>query len=83
LIYNIDVNEPRCIRYFNSKEGAAVACTLLREEGFECEMKEQKIGSVTIDKYGLPLKYKLYVERGEINKIAKILAEKMSESRLK
>lgn len=77
------MREPRCIRYFNSKGGADAACILLREEGFECEVKEQKIGSVTIDKYGLPLKYKLYVERNEITKIAKILAEKMGETRLK
>jgi hypothetical protein len=77
------MREPRCIRYFNSKEVAVAACKLLQEEGFECEVKEQKIGSVTIDRYGLPLKYKLYVERSEINKIAKILAEKIGESRLK
>jgi hypothetical protein len=77
------MREPRCIRYFNSKEGVDAACKLLQEEGFESEVKEQKIGSVTIDRHGLPLKYKLYVERDEINKIAKILAEKMSEARLK
>lgn len=73
------MREPRCIRYFNSNDSAVRASNLLRREGFDAEVKEQKIGSVTTDRYGLPLKYKLYVEREDINKIAKILAGKLNK----
>lgn len=53
------------------------ACNLLLRAGFDAHMKEQTIGSVTMDKDGLPLKYKLYVERADINKIAKLLATRL------
>lgn len=71
------MREPRCIRYFSNRQIAISAVELLIQNGFEAEMKEQKIGSVTADKNGLPLKFRLYVERKKINKIAKLLAEKL------
>lgn len=78
LPYNSNaMREPRCIRYFSSKEQAVAACDLLSQEGYDARVDEQKIGSVTVDKNGYPLKFKLYVERDDINKIAKLLAEKL------
>lgn len=71
------MREPRCVRYFSSRDHAVSACELLIQNGFEAEMKEQKIGSVTVDRNGYPLKFKLFVERDDINKIAKLLAEKL------
>ncbi len=73
------MREPRCIRYFSNKERAVSACDLLLREGFDAHIKEQTIGSVTIDKDGLPLKYRLYVERDDINKIAKLLATRLKK----
>jgi hypothetical protein len=60
-------------------KSAVAAHDLLRQEGFEAEIKEQKIGSVTLDRHDLPLKFRLYVERDDINKIAKLLAEKIKK----
>ncbi len=73
------MREPRCIRYFSSKEQAIASRDLLLQEGYDARVEEQKIGSVTVDKNGYPLKFKLYVGRDDIHKIAKLLAGKLKK----
>lgn len=77
--YNIFMKEPRCIRYFSDFSKDEMACDLLLKEGFDVELQEKKVGSVTLDRNGLPLKYLLYVERADINRIAKYLAFKIKK----
>lgn len=73
------MREPRCIRYFSSLEKAEMAKDLLRSEGFEAEVAEDKFGPITLDKLGFPLRFRLYVQREDINKIAKLLAKKIKK----
>ena len=71
------MREPRCIRYFSSLEKVTVARDLLIANGFEAEIKEDKFGTLTLDKFGLPLRFRLYVERDDIKPIAQLLTSKL------
>ena len=68
------MHEPRCIRYFSEKKKAFLARDLLNSKGFDAEVMENNIGPFTLDRFGMPLRFRLYVERKDINKIAQILA---------
>lgn len=73
------MKEPRCIRYFSSLVKAEFAKELITSEGFEAEVKEDTFGTVSLDRYGLPLRFRLYVEMNAINPIAEILAKKIKK----
>jgi len=74
------MKEPRCIRYFSSYEKALKARDFIKSEGFNAEVTEDTFGTLTLDRLGMPLRFRLYVERGDIGKIAKILAGKLKNS---
>lgn len=76
------MKEPRCIRYFSNEEKAIMSRDLIISEGFEAEIREDKFGMMTLDKFGLPLRFRLYVERHDIDKVAEIIAEKLRRSRI-
>lgn len=59
-----------------------MARDLIVSEGFEAEIKEDKLGTMTLDKFGLPLRFRLYVERQNISRVAEILAEKLRRGRI-
>ena len=71
------MKEPRTIRYFSNEEKANNACKLLKDVGFECYVSEDKFGTITLDKLGFPLRFRLYVEREDIKKIAEFLAKRI------
>lgn len=71
------MKEPRCIRYFSDEGKAILARDIIVGQGFDAEIKEDKFGTMTLDKFGMPLRFRLYVERGDINRIAAILAKKI------
>lgn len=71
------MNEPRCIRYFYNETKANSACKFLKEEGFECDVVEDKFEKLTLDRVGMRRRFRLNVERTDIYKIAEVLARKM------
>lgn len=75
------MREPRAIRYFYNKEIADRACRYLQNEGFECYIKEDMFEKLTLDKVGMQGRFRLYVERDDINKIAEILSKKLRSRR--
>lgn len=70
------MQEPRAIRYFYNLDIANKACEFLQKEGFECYIKEDMFEKLTLDKVGMRRRYRLYVERHDIYKIAETLAGK-------
>lgn len=76
-MYNCFVKEPRAIRFFYSEVKAYSACKLLKSEGFDCYVEEDMFEKLTLDKVGMKRRYRLYVERTDIFKIAEVLAQKM------
>lgn len=73
------MREPRTIRYFYNKEIADKACKFLKKEGFDCFINEDMFEKLTLDKVGMRRRFRLYVERDDINKIAEILARKVKK----
>lgn len=76
------MREPRAIRYFYNKEIADSACRYLQKESFKCYIKEDMFEKLTLDKVGMQRRFRLYVERDDINKIAEILAKKLRSRRI-
>ena len=74
--------DPRAIRYFYNEESANKACEYLKGEGFDCYVKEDMFEKLTLDKVGMRRRFRLYVEREDINKIAEILAKKLRSQRI-
>lgn len=71
------MNEPRCIRYFKVKEKAEIARDILINEGFEAYVTEDKFYDIALRELGMTSRFRLYVERADIEVIAKVLQEKM------
>jgi len=73
------VQEQRAIRYFYNLDIANKACEFLQSEGFDCYIKEDMFEKLTLDKVGMRRRYRLYVERNDIYKIAEVLEKKMKK----
>lgn len=71
--------EPRCIRYFKTKESAQKACDLLIKEGFQAYIEEDKFKGVSLKDLGVAPRYRLYVEKAAIVSIARTLLRKMKK----
>lgn len=71
------MKEPRCIRFFYNEQRAENACEYIREEGFDCYIKEDMFEKLTLDKLGFKRRFRLYVEMQDINPIAQLLASKL------
>lgn len=70
---------PRCIRYFKSKELAEKAKRIVEAGGFEAYVEEDTFRGLTLEEFSVPPRYKLYVEMTQINSVAKYLASKMKK----
>lgn len=70
------MNEPRAIRIFPTKEKAEQACKIIRDGGFECYVKEDKFGDLTLPEVRIPARFRLFVEREDIDRVAAYLAKK-------
>lgn len=73
------MNEPRCIRYFKVKEKAEIARDILINEGFEAYVTEDKFYDIALSELGMISRFRLYVDRKDINPIAKVLEEKLKK----
>ncbi len=71
------MNEPSCIRIFNDRKAATNAVMVLKNAGFEAYYKEDRFGELTLKTLGIRPRFRLYVERQEINNIAKFLGEQL------
>ena len=75
------MKEPRAIRFFYNKNNADSACGLLKKNGFDCYITEDKFEKLTLDKLGMRRRYRLYIEMNDINKIAEVLAKKLKKNK--
>lgn len=73
------MKEPRCIRYFKTLDKAELARDILIEEGFEAYVTEDKFYDIALKDLGMISRFRLYVERDEIEPIAKLLLAKMKK----
>jgi len=67
------MREPRAIRIFDTSEEAERACEIIKSGGFECYIKEDMFGELTIPEVRIPARFRLFVERVEIDNVARFL----------
>jgi len=65
--------EPKAIRFFDTREAADMACEVIKRGGFECEVKEDMFGDLTLPEVRIPARFRVLVERTEIYNVAKYL----------
>jgi len=73
------MKEPRCIRYFKSRERAELARDILIEGGFEAYVTEDKFYDIALKDLGIISRFRLYVEKKDIGPIARLLLTKMKK----
>lgn len=72
------MNEPRAIRIFDNKEEADRACEIVKRGGFVCYVKEDKFGDLTLPEVRIPARFRLLVEKDDIEEIGIYLANKLN-----
>ena len=73
------MNKPRCIRYFKAKEEAEIAKDILIEEGFEAYVTEDKFYDIALSELGMISRFRLYIDRSDIDSIAKVLEDRLKK----
>lgn len=71
------MRESRAIRIFDTKEEADRACEILKSGGFECYVKEDMFGDLTLPEVRIPARFRLFVERGDIEKVGIYLSREL------
>lgn len=76
------MNNPRCIRIFNSKEAAEKAVAVMKTAKIEAYFTEDKFGRLTLEDLGMRPRFRLYIDKHDIEKAGKFLAGKLKEKKL-
>lgn len=72
------MKEPVHIRIFDTKEEAERACEIVKQGGFEAYVKEDMFGDLTLPEVRIPARFRLMVERTDIDNVALFLAGKLN-----
>jgi hypothetical protein len=67
------------IRIFRTRREAEVAQKALNEGGFRAEISEDKLFGIPIQRFGVPARLRLMVERRDFEKVAEFLAGKLKK----
>lgn len=78
-VYNTRMNEPRCIRIFYDRADAYKACAVITDAGFKAYVTEDRFGAFPLPHYGMLERFRLYVDRDDINKVALVLSKKLKK----
>lgn len=65
------------IRIFRTRKEAQVAQEILKEGGFESWIKEDKLFGIPIQKFGVPARFRLMIERKNLDRAAEFLVKKL------
>ena len=82
MLKKTSLHQPRCIRIFKTEQDVVWAQKVLKNEGFPSDTSEDGFGTLKLKDLGMTSRFRLYVERDEIDKISKFLARKLKEKKL-
>lgn len=77
-----ELQEPRCIRIFKTEAEVERAKKILQSAGYACRIREDGFGTLKLKDLGMTSRFRLYVERKDIDEIGTYLAKKMKEKKL-
>jgi len=67
------------IRIFRTRREAELAQEALREGGFNSTISEDKLFGIPIQRFGVPARFRLMIERRYLEKAAEFLAKKLKK----
>lgn len=67
------------IRIFRTRKEAEWAQKILKRGGFETTISEDKLFGIPIQKFGVPARFRLLIEREDLEKAAEFLAKKLKK----
>ena len=67
------------IRIFRTRKEAEWAQKILKKGGFETTISEDKLFSIPIQRFGVPARFRLMIEREYLEKAAEFLAKKLKK----
>lgn len=76
------MNNPRCIRIFNSSFAAQKAVRVLKEVKIASYFTEDKFGTLTLADLGMKSRFRLYIDKKDIEKAGKFLALRLKQKKL-
>lgn len=71
-----------CIRVFKTQQEANRARDIIKQEGFHAYVTEDGFGELKLKDLGMTSRFRLYVNREDIDAIGKFLARKLKEKKL-
>jgi hypothetical protein len=72
--------EPRCIRIFQSYKAAKHAKDTLAEAGIPSSIREDRFGTLTLKDLGMRSRFRLYIQKDDIDKAGEFLAKKLKKA---
>lgn len=67
------------IRIFRTRKEAERAKKILEKGGFQVSISEDKLFGIPIQRFGVPARFRLMIERKDLEKAAEFLAKKISK----
>ena len=67
------------IRIFRTRKEAEWAQKILRKGGFQSTISEDKLFGIPIQRFGVPARFRLLIERRDLEKAAEFLAQKLKQ----
>ena len=65
------------IRIFRTRKEAERAKEILKDGGFKTTISEDKLFGISIQRFGVPARFRLLIERKDLEKAAEFLAKKL------
>ena len=82
MLKKTSLHQPRCIRIFKTEKDVTWAQKVLKSEGFPSDTSEDGFGTLKLKDLGMTSRFRLYVERDDIDEIGKFLARKLKEKKI-
>ena len=67
------------IRIFRTRREVELAQEALKEGGFKTTISEDKLFGIPIQRFGVPARFRLMIERKDLEKAAEFLAKKLKK----
>ncbi|OGH16498.1 MAG: hypothetical protein A3C30_04900 [Candidatus Levybacteria bacterium RIFCSPHIGHO2_02_FULL_40_18] len=67
------------IRIFRTRKEALWAQKILEKGGFKTTISEDKLFGIPIQRFGVPARFRLLIERADLEKAAEFLAKKIKK----
>jgi hypothetical protein len=76
------MKDPRCIRIFTTSTAVEKAVKVLQHAHIEAYVTEDKFGTLTLTDLKMRPRFRLYIDKNDIDKAGKFLAGRLKQQKL-